>query len=126
MKIAIVGSRGFDDYEYFCEIIDPIVKGKSATFVSGGARGADSFAEDYANEHGLAMIVFPAEWDKHGKAAGFIRNITIWDNAELGVAFWDGESKGTAHSFGLAKKQKKDLLVVNYTTRELEMKANKE
>lgn len=117
MKLAVVGSRGFDDYNILCAVIDQLREAYSIdTIVSGGAKGADHLAEIYAREHKLQMEIYPADWDKHGKGAGYIRNVTIWDNSNMGVAFWDGESKGTAHSFKLSEKQKKPLYVFNYTT----------
>ena len=66
MKIAIVGSRTFEDYDAMCSFIDEkLVAMEHPTIeavVSGGARGADTLAERYAQERGLQMIVFPAEW----------------------------------------------------------------
>ena len=65
--------------------------------VWGGARGADSLAERYAQERGLKMIVFPAQWKKYGRRAGFIRNVNIIRECDVCFAFWDGESHGTKH-----------------------------
>lgn len=115
MKLAVVGSTGFDNYDLLKIVIDELREIYDIhTIVSGGAKGADSLAEVYAHDHNLKMIVFPAEWDKYGRGAGFIRNNTIWDNSDLGVAFWDGQSKGTAHSFKISEKQNKSLYVFDY------------
>ncbi len=115
MKLAIVGSRGFEDYDKFKEILDILIKTNPITaIVSGGAEGADLMARFYAQENNIELIEFIPEWNKHGKGAGFIRNVTIWDNANFGIAFWDGISKGTAHSFQIVKKQKKKLYTYNY------------
>jgi hypothetical protein len=72
-------------------------------------------AEHYAEVNEIPIVVHEAEWDKYGKSAGYIRNKTIWDDSDMGIAFWDGVSKGTKHSFDLAKKQNKKLLIFNYT-----------
>lgn len=115
MKLAVIGSTGFDNYDIMTVVIDELRNlYKINTIVSGGAKGADSLAEIYAKDHKLKLIVFPAQWDKYEKSAGFIRNNTIWDNSDLGVAFWDGSSKGTAHSFKISKKQQKKLYVFDY------------
>jgi len=45
-----------------------------AKLVSGGAKGADTLAERFAKELGIDCEVFLADWNKHGKAAGFIHN----------------------------------------------------
>ena len=79
--------------------------------VSGGALGIDTIAEQYAETHGIPSKIFLADWQEKGKQAGFIRNNEIWEYADEGVAFWDGKSKGTAHSFQLAKRHKKTLIV---------------
>jgi hypothetical protein len=116
MKLAVIGSRSFDDYRILKTTLEPLIEQfKVTTIVSGGAKGADSLAEKFAKEHGLELNIFPADWDKHGKAAGYIRNVDIWNNSDLGVAFWDGESKGTAHSFQISKKQNKQLFVFDYS-----------
>lgn len=116
MNLAVVGSSGFKDYNILSTVVCELRKiYKISTIVSGGSKGADTLAEIYAKENKLNMLIFPAEWDKYGKSAGFIRNSTIWDNSDLGVAFWDGKSKGTAHSFKISEKQNKLLYVFNFT-----------
>jgi hypothetical protein len=115
MKLAVVGSRSFNDYKTLKVVLDELKESINIhCIVSGGANGADTLAERYAKENNIPIEVYKPDWNKHGKAAGFIRNSDIWNNSDLGVAFWDGKSKGTKHSFGIAKKQKKDLYVFDY------------
>ena len=114
-NVAIIGSRDFNDSKTAFFLIDQLAQNyETIKLVSGGARGADKIAEDYAKERGIDIEIFPADWDKHGKSAGFIRNQEIWDKSDLGLAFWDGKSKGTSHSFKIAEKQNKELFVFNY------------
>lgn len=105
MKIAIVGSRTFEDYELLRAFIESNLTDEELAaveaVVSGGARGADTLAERYAAERGLQMIVFPAEWKKYGRRAGFIRNVDIIRECDVCFAFWDGESHGTKHDIEL-------------------------
>lgn len=115
MNIAIIGSRGFANYDLLKMTLDKL-KDKITCIISGGANGADKLAERYAKENNIELKVFKANWDLHGKAAGYIRNKVIWDNSDVGIAFWDGVSKGTQHSFELAKKQNKKLLVIEYNS----------
>ena len=77
--------------------------------VLGGCSGTDALAERYAHSHGYPLQIFPADWSRYGKRAGYARNremhAYISTFAERGViAFWDGTSKGTAQSFALAKE----------------------
>lgn len=111
MKIAIVGSRTFEDYDLLCKFIGSVLSdGELASIeavVSGAARGADTLAERYAEEHGFEMIVFPAEWKKFGRRAGFIRNVDIIRECDICFAFWDGESHGTKHDIELCEQTSK-------------------
>ena len=65
----------------------------------------------------IVLKVMPADWDKNGKAAGFIRNkamhelIARYEHRGC-VLFWDGKSKGTAHNFGLAEKYKTTIRII--------------
>jgi hypothetical protein len=51
-----------------------IQSGEKVVIISGGAKGADSLGERYAQERGLEVKVFRADWDKYGKRAGILRN----------------------------------------------------
>ena len=82
--------------------------------VSGGARGADKAGEMYANEEKFDLEIFPADWKKFGKSAGFRRNEQMANVADAVVAFWDGKSNGTKHMIETAEKNNLDLRVINY------------
>lgn len=120
MKIAIVGSRNFNDYDMFCEHLYSILFYNMMSsvdditqIISGGARGADSLAERFAEENDIEIKVYPAEWDKYGKKAGYLRNELIVQAADVVIAFWNGVSRGTKHSIDLAKKYDKECIVVD-------------
>jgi len=117
LRLAIIGSRDFDNYPLLKKIIDKFIQrhsDKDIVLVSGGARGADSLARRYAQENSLRIDEYFADWDKFGKSAGYKRNHTIWENSDMGIAFWDGESKGTQHSFSLSASMGKRLYIFNY------------
>jgi len=112
MKVAVIGGRDFNDYSLMNEVLSKI---DISLLVSGGAKGADRLAEKYALEKSIPTKVFKADWDRHGKSAGYIRNYNIILEADMVVAFWDGISKGTKHGIDLAEKYKKDLLLIKYS-----------
>lgn len=115
MKLAVVGSRGFNDYELLKNKLDKIHNRKPITvIVSGGARGADSMGERWAKENDIETIIFYPNWDKYGKKAGFIRNEDIIKNSDVVVACWNKISKGTEHSIKLAKKYNKPCLIIYF------------
>lgn len=105
MKFAVVGSRDIVDKK----LVENILSTYSdiTTVVSGGARGIDTWAENWAVANGLDVVVFEPDWKKHGKAAGFIRNSEIIEAADVVVAIWDGESRGTLDSITKAIKTNK-------------------
>ena len=95
-KVILAGSRDYTNYAQLCAFTDQVLAGaEDIEIVSGGARGTDALGERYAREHGHALKVFPAEWNKWGKAAGPIRNGQMADYADALIAFWDGRSSGT-------------------------------
>lgn len=100
MKVIIAGCRDFEDYEFLkinvtLDFVNLFMQDNEITIVSGAAPGADKLGERFAKEHNLPLMRFPADWDKHGKAAGPIRNKTTAEYADRLIAFWDLESKGT-------------------------------
>jgi len=109
MKIAVVGSRNFHDYELLKKTLTEY---EITSIVSGGANGADSLGERYADEHNIPTMIFKPDWKRFGRGAGRIRNKTIVENADLVIAFWDGLSKGTQMSIEIAKKVNKPLRIV--------------
>jgi hypothetical protein len=109
-KTIIAGSRGIVDYIFVEEAI------KESNFciqevVSGTARGVDKLGEGYAIKHCIPLTRFPANWDKHGKSAGYIRNSQMADYADSLIALWDGKSKGTKHMIDDAKKKGLNVFV---------------
>ena len=108
MKIAVVGSRDFDDYEFLKKILSyhPCTK-----IISGGADGADTLAKQYATEHGLGYQEFLPNWDAYGKPAGYLRNKQIVDASDELVAFWNKISPGTKSSIDLANEADKPVYI---------------
>ena len=113
MKLAIVGSRNFNNYELLCSFIeDKFNLNDIDTIVSGGAKGADALAERFAKDHNLVLSVKKADWSRYGKAAGPMRNRLIVSEADAVVAFPSPTSKGTLNSMDLARKMCKRLEVL--------------
>ena len=111
MKLAVVGSRTFDDYRLLKSVVSRF---KPAIIISGGAKGADQLAERFARESGLPLMVFKPEWKRFGRAAGPARNKQIVAEAHGVVAFWDGRSRGTRSTINLARKMGKPVYVVRF------------
>lgn len=107
MKLAIIGSRN-------CPPIDIMshLKHLPTGVVSGGARGADTYAREFAQKYNLPLTEYLPEYDKYGKAAPLIRNKLIVDNCDCLIAFWDGQSRGTKFTLDYAKEKGKPIKIV--------------
>lgn len=119
MRLAVVGYRGFHDYEWARKEINTLLEEERKEgetlecIVSGGAKGADTLAERYAEEHCIKMEVYSPDWKKLGKAAGLIRNTDIVERATHVLAFLSEKSRGTPDTIKKAKALGRYVRVVN-------------
>lgn len=115
MRLIIAGSRTITDYEALKQAIlftglwkrhktDPI------EVVSGMAKGVDSLGIEFARKNNLKLHEFPANWGKHGKAAGHIRNAEMAAFGNVLLALWDGESTGTKNMITQASARGLEVL----------------
>jgi hypothetical protein len=117
MNIAIVGGRDFSDYTLLKESLSvyiSIYSGIPDNIVSGGAKGADTLAAQFAAEMDIPLLVFKPDYQKYGRGATLVRNTQIIENADVVFAFWNGQSKGTKDSITKAKKLQKELHIISY------------
>jgi len=103
MKVIIAGSR---QGCIWSELDKGIVESgfHITEVVSGCAKGIDLQGEMWAKVNNVSIARFPADWDAHGKSAGYKRNAEMAKYADALIAFWEGESKGTKHMIDLAEK----------------------
>ena len=107
MKLLIAGSRSITDFdlsEYITEDVD--------TILSGGAKGVDTLAEQYADKHKLSKIILRPKYNLYGKAAPLRRNEELVNMADRILIVWDGVSKGTKHTVAYATKTNKNIAVI--------------
>lgn len=103
-RVLICGSRSWADIHAIRMRLLRLPP--TATVMHGGAPGADRTAAWLAEDFGFTVEEHPADWKTHGKRAGIIRNLEMLDqNPDLVIAFWDGESRGTAHTISAAKER---------------------
>lgn len=99
MKLIIAGSRDisltnlsmYHFVNYFFDYRNP------SEVVSGGAKGVDTYGEEFAANRGIPIKRFEADWYSHGKAAGPMRNKQMAKYADRLLLVWDGESRGSAN-----------------------------
>lgn len=81
--------------------------GEGVTLISGACpTGADAIAERVAYQLGWKIERYPADWTRHGKRAGFVRNAYMVDECapDLCFAFIKNGSKGASMTHALALK----------------------
>ncbi len=115
MKIVVSGSKSITDYNIVKEILDKH-QNIVTTIISGGAKGVDTLAEQYADENRIPKVIMRANWKRWGKAmGGRIRNAEMAKLAYLDrggvIAIWDGTSGGTRDMIERAKAYKLTYLV---------------
>ena len=106
MKVAIIGSRKLNVenlQDYLPEDTDEIV--------SGGAKGIDTCARNFAIKNSLKLTELRPEYNKYGRGAPLKRNETIVNYADMVLAFWDGESKGTKFVINYCEKVGKECKI---------------
>jgi hypothetical protein len=110
MKTIIAGSRTIDNIEDIITAVEQSGMVPSEV-VCGGARGADALGKQYAEERNIPVVMFPADWNRYGKSAGYRRNVEMADYADGLIAVWDGESRGTYHMINIMRHMGKKVYV---------------
>ena len=90
MKVAVIGSRGLSVTD-----LGRYLPENTTEIVSGGAKGVDTSAREYALSHDIKLTEFLPEYTRFGRSAPLKRNITIIEYSDIVLAFWDGKSRGT-------------------------------
>lgn len=106
MKIAVIGSRGLTVKNLGHYLPKDITE-----IVSGGARGIDTCAKEYAVANNIKLTEFLPEYEKYGRSAPLKRNLQIIDYADEVLAFWDGKSRGTKYVIDNCKKKNKNVRI---------------
>jgi hypothetical protein len=115
MRVIIAGSRDYTDYTVISNIVTTVANKfdlKITEIVSGGARGVDALGERYALEHGYPCKRFPADWNRHGKSAGPLRNQEMAKYGDALIAFTSG-GPGTTNMIQTMNNDVKLVFIIN-------------
>jgi hypothetical protein len=103
IRFMVTGGRDYTNREYVYRVLD-LLTPWPVELIHGNARGLDTLAKEWGEARGVIVTPFPADWDKHGKAAGHIRNQQMVDeNPSFVIAFPGGT--GTADACKRAQKK---------------------
>lgn len=109
MKIIVAGSRTISDKDFVFVTIDK-TKFNITELVSGGAKGVDSTAEEWAKSRNIPIKRFlPHYTIDNAKFAPLLRNTDMATYADGLIAIWDGKSKGTRHMINCMKSLNKPI-----------------
>lgn len=112
MKIAIIGSRETGNINFEQKLERMFLISGHDTIISGGARGIDTLAAQFARKHGIKLLEFRPDYTTYGRGATFVRNRLIVDVADVVVAFWNGTSRGTKYTIEYAKKKYVPVVII--------------
>ena len=107
MKVAVIGSRGLK-----VNNLEKYLPKETTEIVSGGARGIDTCAREYAVKNNIKLTEFLPEYERYGRSAPLKRNLLIIDYADYVLAFWDGKSHGTKYVIDNCKKKNKPVRIL--------------
>ena len=110
MRVIVAGSRSITDREFVWGVLSQ--QCDISVILSGEAPGPDRFGKEWARAHKLPVKVFLAEWKRCGKAAGILRNLQMAKEGDRLLAFWDGQSRGTAHMIQCMRRAGKPVVIV--------------
>lgn len=102
----MAGGRDFEDYGRLSAAVAEALGDHpldQVEIVSGAARGADRLGERWARENGVALRQFPADWNQHGKSAGYRRNEEMAGYADAVLVMPGG--RGTDHMARIAAER---------------------
>ena len=106
MKVAVIGSRSITVYP-----LEEVLPTDTEEIISGGARGVDTLAREYAQAHGIPCTEIRPDYARYGKGAPLRRNLEIIEKADLVIALWDGKSTGTAHTIRKCREIGKPVVI---------------
>lgn len=107
MKLAIIGSRNVTNIDIEKHIPDGV-----SEIVSGGAKGVDTLAKEYALENKIKYTEFLPDYARFNKGAPLKRNEEIAKYADVALVFWNGKSKGTKYTVECFEKLRKKVILL--------------
>lgn len=110
MRLLVCGSR---DYANGQRVYDEIAARKPSVVIHGAYRGADTLADEAADRLGIERLPFPADWTKHGKKAGPLRNQRMLDEGKPDLVLAFPGHTGTADMKCRARENNIPVIEIN-------------
>ena len=107
MKLLVIGSRSIKDFD-----LSKYIRSDTDIIITGGAKGIDTIAERYADEHKISKIVLRPQCHLYKRGAPLKRNEKMVDIADEILVIWDGVSKGSQYTIKYANKKNKNVMLI--------------
>ena len=108
MKLLIAGSRSITSFDLASHVPEG-----AALVITGGAKGVDALAEEFARERGIPTLTVKPVYERYGRAAPIRRDEEMVDMADAVLVIWDGVSRGSRHTAEYARRKGKPVTVVS-------------
>jgi len=113
MRVLVCGGRNYSDQQAVYDALDELHRvRKFELVIAGGARGADTLAEQWAKDRAIPTKIYQADWETLGRKAGPIRNQRMLDEGlpQLVIAFPGG--RGTADMTSRAREAAVETILI--------------
>ena len=110
----VCGSRSITEKAKIFETLNHYLSEQDLLIISGGAKGVDSIAEEWAAKNKIPVKQFKPDWKKYGRGAGIVRNKLMVEESDFVLIFWDGISKGTKSDIDFCKKLGKQHSIMRF------------
>ena len=107
MKLLVAGSRNIESFD-----LEPYIPNGINMIISGGAKGIDKIAEDYADKMNMPKTIIYPKYEVYGRFAPLKRNEEMVELCDVALIIWDGHSKGTKYTIDYANKMGKQVILV--------------
>ena len=108
MKLLIAGSRSITSFDPAPHVPEGV-----ELIITGGAKGVDTLAEEFARERGIPTLTVKPVYERYGRAAPIRRDEEMVDMADAVLVIWDGVSRGSKHTAEYARRKGKPVTVIS-------------
>lgn len=108
-KYAVIGNREGWDKQFVMDVLKKQGITKRDTIVSGGAKGVDEYAEEFAKKLGCKIELYKPDFKIAHPYRYYQRNKKIAKNCDVMIAFNKKDKSGTSQTIRFAEELGKEV-----------------